>query len=63
MPAPFAVPANKTMAFMRGQSAEARSIGLFNVIDDFNQEESGINVDQPARNTPAESILNGVACA
>jgi hypothetical protein len=59
MPAQFAVTAN---TFMRGQSAEARSIGLFNVLDDFNREESGINVEQPARNTPAESTLNGVAC-
>ena len=48
-PEPLTVPANGNQAwsmdFMHDQLADGRSIRVFNVIDDFNREAPGIEVD------------------
>lgn len=48
-PLPLAVPTainqSWSMDFMHDQLADGRSIGLFNVIDDFSREGLGIEVD------------------
>ena len=49
MPEPLTVPTNVnqvwSMDFMHDQLADGRSIRVFNVIDDFNREALGIEVD------------------
>ena len=60
-PAPLAVPekVNETwsMDFMHDQLADGRSIRLFNVIDDFNQEGLAIDVDF---SLPAERVVRSL---
>lgn len=57
-PEPFAVPehSNRTwsMDFMADQLADGRSFRTYNVIDDFNREGLGIEVDF---SLPAERII------
>lgn len=42
------------MDFMHDQLSDGRCIRLFNVIDDFNREELGINVDL---SLPSERVI------
>jgi putative transposase len=60
-PAPLAVPEAKnetwSMDFMHDQLADGRSIRLFNVIDDFNREGLGIEVDF---SLPAERVIRSL---
>jgi len=57
-PLPLAVPAqiNETwsMDFMHDQMADGRSIRLFNVVDDYNREGLGIEVDL---SLPSERVI------
>lgn len=61
VPRPLAVPSgcNQTwsMDFMHDQLADGRSIRLFNVIDDFNREALGIEVDL---SLPSERVIRSL---
>jgi len=61
MPEPLTVPAaiNQvwSMDFMHDQLVDGRSIRLFNVIDDFNREALGIEVDF---SVPAERVIRAL---
>lgn len=61
VPKPLAVPSgcNQTwsMDFMHDQLADGRSIRLFNVIDDFNREALGIEVDL---SLPSERVIRSL---
>lgn len=60
-PEPLAVPTAKnetwSMDFMHDQLADGRSIRLFNVIDDFNREGLGIEVDF---SLPSERVIRSL---
>ncbi|MDR6396599.1 transposase InsO family protein [Herbaspirillum seropedicae] len=61
VPKPLAVPSgcNQTwsMDFMHDQLADGRSIRLFSVIDDFNREALGIEVDL---SLPSERVIRSL---
>ncbi|MFT5642700.1 MAG: putative transposase [Janthinobacterium sp.] len=61
VPLALAVPANInemwSMDFMHDQLADGRSIRLFNVSDDFNQEELAIEVDF---SLPSERVIRSL---
>lgn len=60
-PEPLTVPAHKndvwSMDFMHDQLVDGRSVRLFNVIDDFNREVLGIEIDF---SLPAERVIRAL---